>query len=170
MYTNGTTNGIVAALENGKASIMGAALSAGRRRVADVSHTLTRAGAMAAAAERCNEAAFKLLALAYETDETGPFCNLNEDYGLRWVAWGRDGRYMFGLRATEADVLRLHVQRLEASTVPLFIFDRQRWWLNAYDYATLRAALAYWGNHRITGTLYKSLSAETSAKRRSGAK
>lgn len=171
MNLNGNHNGIIQSLVEGKEGIIAATLKAGRKRAVDVSHALTRKGAAAASAERCNEAVFKLISLAFETDDTGR-CNIDVDGRLKWTPWGRDGRYLFGLRATDGDVLRLHCQRLETleSPVPLFTFERQGWYCNVFDYRTSKAAFGYWQAYGLTGSLYRQLSEITSAKRRGGAR
>lgn len=163
-------NSIITNLVDGKEGIIAATLRAGRRRTEDMSHTLSRRGAWAANAERCNEAVYKLISLAFETDDTGR-CNANIDGRLPWVPWGRDGRYLFGLAATDGDVLRLHCQRLADLEVPipLFTFERQGWYINVFDYKRPQAAFQYWEQHGLTGLLYRQLSQITSTKRRSGA-
>jgi hypothetical protein len=148
---NHHTNGIVAHHIERLPAITAAALRAGRRRAADQSQSLSRAGAMAAAAGRCNEAVNRLIVLAYEVDEhTGSLANVDAATGVfeRFpMPWS--GRYYrrWGLMRTEADVLAIHVKALHDLTIPpLWTYDAatRRWGVNLWDYETQPAALAYW--------------------------
>ena len=144
-----------------KNEIMAAALQAGRQRAMSTAAGLSRGGMMRASAELCNEAVTKLIELAYERDETG-LCNVDSTgVFVRFpVPWGRS--YMrYGLRSTEAAVLRLHVNRLlsTASPPPLWTYDdvTRRWGVNLWDYPKLSQALAYWQRAEISARDYKMM-------------
>lgn len=157
-----STNGIVKHHVDRLPAITGAALRSGRRRAADQSHRLSRAGAMGAAAERCNEAINRLIQLAYQVDEdTGDLCNVDAVTGVfeRFpMPWGRSYRD-WGLYRTEAAVLALHVKRLQSSATvaPLWTYDdlTRRWGVNFFDYPSAAAALAYWKRAELTAKDYQ---------------
>lgn len=116
---------------------------------------------MRASAELANEAVTKLIELAYERDETG-LCNVDATgVFVRFpVPWGRS--YMrYGLRSTEAAVLRLHINRLlsTASPPPLWTYDdvTRRWGVNLWDYPNLSQGLAYWKRAEISARDYKMM-------------
>lgn len=144
-----------------KDNIIAAALQAGRQRAMSTAHELSRGGSMAAAAELVNEAVTKLIELAYQVDDCG-LCNVDPDTGAfeRFpIPWGRS--YMrYGLRATEAAILRLHVNLLlSTGTPPLWTYDSitRRWGVNLFDYPTRDAALAYWKRAEVSGRDYKMM-------------
>ena len=145
-------------------------LAFGRQRVASAADSLNRAGASAASAQLCNEAVAKLIALVYAADDTG-LCNIDTESGRLLISapWGRNGRYDYGLRATEADALRMYMQRLLTvpRPIPLFTYDNRNWYLNAWDYRSGAAALDYWKSMQMTGTHYKQF-ADTMRKKRTG--
>ena len=162
-YSNGNGTILSTHLERLPA-ITDAVLRAGRRRAADQSHRLSRAGALGAAAERCNEAVNRLIVLAYQRDaQTGTLANVDGVTGVfeRFpMPWGRYyGRW--GLMRTEADCLALHVNLLQddASVAPLWTYDdlTRRWGVNLFDYPTSAAALAYWKRCELTANDYQSL-------------
>lgn len=144
-----------------KDEIIATALRAGRQRAMSTAHELSRGGSMAAAAELVNQAVTKLIELAYERDETG-LCNVDAaGVFVRFpVPWGRS--YMrYGLRSTEAAVLRLHINKLmsTANPPPLWTYDEvtRRWGVNLWDYPKLSQALAYWKRVEISARDYKQM-------------
>lgn len=144
-----------------KDEIMAAALQVGRQRAMSTAEELSRGGMMRASAELCNEAVTKLIELAYERDETG-LCNVDSTgVFVRFpVPWGRS--YMrYGLRSTEAAVLRLHVNRLMStvSPPPLWTYDplSRRWGVNLFDYPNLSQAAVYWKRAEISARDYKQM-------------
>lgn len=158
------TNGIAAHHTERLPAITSAVIRAGRRRAADQSHKLSRAGALGAAAERCNEAVNRLIVLAYEVDEqTGSHANVDgitgvfERFPMPWGRYYRD----WGLMRTEAAVLALHVKMLQfsATVAPLWTYDdvSRRWAVNFFDYDTQAAALAYWRRCEMTAKDYQML-------------
>lgn len=168
---NHHTNGIVKHHVERLPAITGAVLRAGRRRAADQSQSLSRAGAMAAAAGRCNESVNRLIVLAFEVDaHTGTYANVDGATGVfeRFpVPWGR-GYRRWGLMRTESDVLRLHVNALmDLAVAPLWTYDdvSRRWGVNLFDYATQSAALAYWKRCELTARDYQTI-AQTVRNRR----
>jgi hypothetical protein len=161
-YTNGTHNGVIAMIEERKPGIIETSLKAGRRRAADIAAQLSRRGALMGAVELINEVVFKLIELSYETDEAG-LCNVDPYTGVyeRFpMPWGR--RYqLYGLKATEAEILALHVARLQdlTSKAPLFAYDAitRRWAVNIIDYPTKNSALGYWSSVQLDADSYRLL-------------
>lgn len=170
-YTNGH-NTIVSNFVERQPSIVGAALKGGRRRAADAAQSMSRRGAMAAAAELCNTAMFRLIELSYEQDEIG-FCNIDEDGRLLLpVPWGRHYQ-RYGLRATESAVLALHVKGLGQSPkyAPLWLYDApmRSWFLNRWDYGDTGAAFSYWKKCGLSAKTYRSLVLHLQNQRGNGA-
>lgn len=138
-----------------------------RRRLADVAANLSRKGEMQGRAEIINEAVSLLIQLCYEKDEgyPGP-ANVDPAEGriLIPVPWGRNGRYKFGLRNQEGDVLREHFKRLQEQTdpPPLFTYDplTRSWYLNFMDYRTSAAARAYWERAEMDAATYRAIVAQ----------
>lgn len=161
-YLNGTQNDVVRMIEGRKPSIIETTLRAGRRRAANIAAYLSRKGVMMGTAELCNEVIFKLIELAYETDDIG-LCNVDPYTGVfeRFpMPWGRKYQ-LYGLKATEAEILGLHVRRLQemASKPPLWTYDpiTRRWAVNVIDYPSKRSALGYWSSVQLTADIYRLL-------------
>lgn len=165
-------NGTIQSLVQQKHDVIGAdILRHTRRHVTDVAKQLSNAGAAAASAEICNEAVCKLIDLCYEQDATGR-CNIDPDGRLLVPApWGRNGRYKYGLRATQGDVLRLHLQELQSvrRPAPLFTYDPlvYSWYCNIFDYVEKDQALRYWRTCQLDASTYAQLT-ETVRNRRRG--
>lgn len=128
-------------------------------RTAEAAERLSLAGAALAAATICNEAILRLIALAYETDTTGR-PNVDRDGRLLIpTPWGRNGRARYGLRATEADVLRRHVQILDQRRrpAPFLRYDvsRRRWSADMDQYPTREEAVEYWQLVGLVATSYR---------------
>ena len=172
--TNGTGNNtILSTFVERQPAIMSAALRAGRRRAADTSAHLSRRGAMAASAELVNTAVSRLIELAYQVDDTGLRCNVDEDGRLLMpVPWGRSYQ-RYALRATESAVLGLHVKRLweRPPVAPLFVYDvdMRAWFVNVFDYGDYAAAVAYWRRAQLGAGDYMALLREVQSKRGNGA-
>lgn len=162
---NTSTNGIVKHHVERLPNITGAVLRAGRRRAADVSVSMSRAGAMGAAAARCNEAVHRLIVLAYEVDDqTGDLANVDAVTGVfeRFpVPWSGRNYQRWGLQRTEQAVLALHVRKLhESATVaPLWTYDEltRRWGVNVWDYPSAAAAAAYWKRCELSAKDYQMI-------------
>ena len=167
-----STNGIVRSFSERLPDITGATLRAGRRRASDTSATLTRRGAMKAAAELANNAVAKLLEIAYQVDDTGIHCNIDADGKLLVaVPWGRHYQ-RYGLRANESAVLALHVRRLyeQPPVPPLFVYDdsMRSWFINVFDYGTYAAGIAYWRRAQLGSGDYLALLREVQSRRGNG--
>ncbi|MBI1294299.1 hypothetical protein GC175_04995 [bacterium] len=173
MNGNGHGNSILSTFTERQPEIATAkVLRHARKRAQSVAATLTRKGAAAASAELINESVNVLIALCYETDGNLGRVNVDGDGKLLVPSpWGRNGRYRFGLRVTEADVLRLHCYRLqEVSTpAPLFTYDPsvRSWFLNVFDYAEYAQAVSYWKKAGMDAGTYRTL-AETVRNQRTG--
>lgn len=157
------TNGIAEHHAHRLPAIAGAVLKHGRARAADTALTLSRRGAMRAAAERCNAAINRLIELLYEIDDTGLRANVDATGRILIpVPWG-DSYLRYGLRATEADVLAVHVRLLSHvdNVPPLLVYDAEirRWLLNA-DYATEAQAVAYWRRCELGAGDYLAIAEE----------
>ena len=131
--------------------------SVGRQRLADTAHSLSRSGLAKAKAELCNEAVQTLIQFCYDIDADLGVCeNVDADGIIRVpVPWGR-GHQQWGLRSTEAVILRTHMMQLStAATSPVFVYDAyaKRWLLNA-DYDDLIKALDYWKVAELTAQSY----------------
>jgi hypothetical protein len=94
-----------------------------------------------------NEAIHALTALCYEVDPTAAvLCNVDEESGriLLPMPCGSRGRYQWGLRRTEADVLRLilFAYMNNKQSAPLYVYDAvsRGWYINLFDYPTLKRA------------------------------
>lgn len=163
MHTNGTGNGTIAKEHVGRLdAISSAILAAGRKRAQDTAIQMSQKGAHKAAADRCNLAALKLIELCYEEDETGR-CNVDAAGVLNQriaVPWSKHNYQRYALQRTEADVLKLHVNRLQESTVnPLWIYygEIRRWGVNLIDYPDLAAAVGYWRRAGLRAKHYQLL-------------
>ncbi len=142
------SNGIAREFPERKEEIISARLLRfAQQRVADVSESLSRRGAAQAKAELANEAVGRLIDLCYERDTDGQPCNIDAGNGrlLIPVPWGRRGRSYYGLRPSEADLLRCYLQHLQTQRpARLFFYDKRSWWLNCWDYPEKANALWYW--------------------------
>jgi hypothetical protein len=159
MHLNGLLNEFTARKEQISTANV---LRAGRQRAHNIAAQLSRKGAMAAAAEWCNESVHTLINLAYETDSTG-YCNIDPVTGVfeRFaMPWGRYYR-RYGLRATERQVLALHVNQLQTlrRPAPLWTYDElsKRWACNIFDYPQIEDALRYWKIVELDANTYKAL-------------
>lgn len=169
-YLNGTQDGVVRMIEGRKPGIIETTLRAGRRRAANIAAYLSRKGVMMGTAELCNEVIFKLIELAYETDDIG-LCNVDPYTGVfeRFpMPWGKQYR-LYGLQRTEAAVLALHVARLQddARLPPLWTYEpiSRRWAVNIIDYPDRDVALAYWARVQLDANSYHLLSQEVRDRR-----
>ena len=157
-----TSNGILKHHIERLPAITEAVLQRGRRRAAETAVSMSQKGAMKAAADRCNAAINRLIELVFEEDEIGR-CNIDADglFNQRIASpWSTRNYGRYALMRTEADVLRLHVDRLQdVSVAPLFIYygDLKRWGVNVEDYSDMGAAVAYWRKAKLGARDYQSL-------------
>lgn len=108
--------------------------------------------------ELMNEALARMIELLYEEADGAPV-NVDAATGriLIPVPWGRNGAPRWGVRSSEAEVLRrlmLRWSRVEsaAGIAPLVVYDRSRrsWFLSRRYYATLDDARRWLARHQIT--------------------
>lgn len=132
------------------------------QRLADVAHSLSRAGVAAAHAEVLNAALQRVCELAYALDTDARLCNVDIDGRLLFaLPWGKSGHTRWGLRRREADILRgVLTQRQtpqQGRAVPLFLYDSatRAWYCNLQDYRTRTEAQAYVMHYGVTAREYK---------------
>lgn len=104
-----------------------------------------------ARAVRLNTALGRMVALAFERDDDGLYCNIGPDGKIIVpVPWGRRGREIWGLTVTEANTLRRMLLAWDKPE-PLFYYDdmTRAWYLNRADYRTAGSA-GYWAGGPIT--------------------
>lgn len=114
---------------------------------------LSKRAVYAATAALCNEALRQLHELVNDRTD-GVFLNFDT---VTWrllvpVPWGWRHCHLYGLRRTEADVLRaiMHKRSVTVTPPPLFTYDAGKWYLNAADYRTTRDAAKYLDEYAIT--------------------
>lgn len=134
----------------------------GRQRAEDVAKRLSRRGHIQARCELANEATSKLIDLCYQRDTDGVACNVDRRTGRLLVPapWGRLGHAHYGLRRSEAVILRAYMFTLEdGGQPPLFSYDRldRGWYLNNLDYRAYDQAVAYWRKHQIDVAAWRKL-------------
>lgn len=171
MHLNGNGTGTIAKEHvNRLDAISSAILRGGRQRAQDTAIQMSQRGAHKAAADRCNLAIMKLIDLCYEEDETGR-CNVDVAGVLNQriaAPWSKHNYQRYALQRTEADVLKLHVDRLQETARPLWIYygESRRWGVNLIDYPDLAAAISYWRRAGLRAKHYQLL-AQTVRNRRS---
>jgi hypothetical protein len=153
-------NGAITEFRQRKKSISTAAiLKFSRQRAANEAARLSRKGAMAASCELVNEAVNRLIELLYQHDTDGQACNVDPVTGRLLIPapWGRAGFQHYGLRPTEANILRAYLFTLleTENHVPLFEYDRHQWFLNIFDYADYAKGISYWRRYQMTLSSWK---------------
>ena len=113
-----------------------------------------------ASAEVANEALHAVIVLAYETLPDGSPVNVDSVTGdmLISVPWSAKNYAAFGLRRSEADILRAYLMRLAElaskgeKAPPLFTYDplARRWALNRADYPTFETAEAWLRRYQMS--------------------
>ena len=107
-----------------------------------------------ATCELLNEALGRLVVLAYEQDAGGTFCNVDAATGklLIPLPWGSNGGQRWGLRPSEANVLRYILFAWQSEAQPLFEYDRMRraWFVNLTAYANYHMAKGWLKRHQVT--------------------
>lgn len=131
-------------------------------------HTLLRATAESlslhnvdlAVTEVLNEALTRMVHLAYDGD-AGGFCNVDGTTGrvLIPLPWGRNGKAKWGLRTSEADILREILFTWEREGVSLFHYDRARrsWFVMLRDYANIHLAKKWLATHQVSVGMYREM-------------
>lgn len=120
--------------------------------------SLSRANIHRAHCEVLNEAITRCTVMLYERDTTGRWVNVDRTgQALIALPWGRAGQREWGLRRSEADVLRgllFTYQKWHdaGQGAALYIYgdSERRWWLNLEDYPDEASGLAWVRSHPIT--------------------
>lgn len=154
MHLNG--NGMVKTVETGKDAIL-AADPAPYAVMRAATESLSRAVLFRAHCEVLNEAIMRYVELCYELDSAERWVNIDRTgMVLRPAPWGRLGQRAWGLRRTEANVLRAmmqsHVARHDKGREPaLFLYgENRRWYVNLVDFPSERAAMDWARSHQVT--------------------
>jgi len=142
--------------QNGVMSASAKVLRHTHQRTENLAQSMSRLGLARASCELCNEAVTLLINLCYAVDpDVGTQVNIDTStcqiliplpWGYRYRRWG--------LRRTEAIILRRHMLALQQGK-PLFYFDDdcRRWFVNpVYNLKT--SAHEYWKNHELTAPQY----------------
>ena len=131
------------------------------QRAKSKAESLSRLAKAKAEAELANEALHAVTVLAYETLRDGTPVNVDPVTGdfLIVTPWSSKRYHEYGLRRSEADVLRAYLLQLQAlarkgktALPPLFTFDEvsRRWSLNRADYPTFEAAERWLARYQLT--------------------
>ena len=131
------------------------------QRAQSRAESLSRLARAKAMAELTNEALHAVTVLAYETLSDGTPVNVDPVTGdfLIPTPWSSKRYREYGLRRSEADVLRAYLLKLQAlarkgktELPPLFIFDAvgRRWAVNQADYPTFEAAERWLARYQFT--------------------
>lgn len=159
------SNGIFNALD--RKTELSAAKPARHTSLRTVADTISKRNVDAAVVELFNEALSRLLLLAYEED-AGGLCNVDVVTGkfLIPLPFGRNGHSAWGLRPTEANVLRQILFDWRAEGRCLFYFENSHraWFVSLYDYPDAAAAKSWLRAHQITIALYRSARAKRAGK------
>ncbi len=124
-----------------------------KQRLVTSADSLSNAARIQGAIEIANESLCKLASILYETIDRQPVNVDAKTYRLLVPApWGDSGYSKWGMRSTEARILR-SVLMWRAHNDPqsaLFDYADRRWFLNATTYKSASAALAYLKEKPIT--------------------
>ncbi len=131
------------------------------QRAKSKAENLSRLAKAKATAELANEALHAVTVLAYETLSDGTPVNVDPVTGdlLIVAPWSSKRYHEYGLRRSEADVLRAYLLHLQAMAAkgqtplpPLFTFDEvgRRWAVNRADYPTFEAAEQWLARYQLT--------------------
>jgi hypothetical protein len=116
-----------------------------RQRMAERADQLSKKTRIQASIEVANEALYLLSSILYETLDR-QLVNLDSRTFrlLIPVPWGDSGYQHWGLRSTEARILRaILTARSEGKQDALFDYSVRQWFLNANTYPDSKAALEY---------------------------
>lgn len=124
-----------------------------------VAEKMSLANVDAAICELFNEALARLMQLAYERD-AGGYCNMDSTTGklLIPLPWGRNGAGKWGLKPTEANILRQVLFDWQEQGEALFLYDRTRksWFVNLRDHANIHLAKGWLTRNQVTVGLYRA--------------
>lgn len=129
------------------------------RALGAVADRLSRRNLLLARCELCNEALHHLVDLCYERDERGHWVNVEPLSGMILIGMPCSWRsyQAYGLRRTEADVLRYalqHWQHTERYPLLAFLRHTTRWHLTTEHYVTPQAARGWLAEHPVTPALW----------------
>lgn len=128
--------------------------------------SLSRANLYRAHCEILAEALTRCTVMLYEKDGAGRWVNIDRTgQALIALPWGRAGQREWGLRRSEADVLRAllfawqqrHDMRREAALY-LYGASERRWWLNLADYPDEASGLGWVKAHPVTVAQWRAYS------------
>jgi hypothetical protein len=132
-----------------------------------VAETLSKRNVDQSTCELFNEALARLVQLAYEVD-TGGLCNIDGVTGrfLIPLPFGRNGHARWGLKPSEANVLRQILFDWMLETPSLIHYDKSRrsWFVCLSAFPTIHVARTWLRAHQITVTVYRSARAKRVAR------
>ena len=117
-----------------------------KQRIAVNANSLSNAARIQGAVEIANESLCKLVSILYETIDRQPVNVDSKTFRLLVPCpWGDSGYSKWGMRSTEARVLRsvLMWRAHQDPAAALFDYGDRRWFLNVSGYRTQSAAMAY---------------------------
>jgi hypothetical protein len=159
------SNGILGALER-KAAIS-TAQPERYTALRAVAETLSKRNVDQATCEVLNEALARLVQLAYETD-AGGLCNIDGVTGrfLIPLPFGRNGSAQWGIRPSEANVLRQILFDWQTEPPALLHYERSRraWFVNLAEFGSAGIAKAWLRAHQVTVGLYRTARAKRVGK------
>jgi hypothetical protein len=124
---------------------------------------LSRHNVDAATCEVLNEALARLIQLAYTVD-TGGLCNVDGATGrfLIPLPFGRNGAAQWGIRPSEANILRQILFDWQTEPPALLMYERSRraWFVNLTEFGGVGIAKAWLRSHQISVGLYRSARAK----------
>ena len=128
--------------------------------------SLSRANIFRAHAEVCNESLARFTTMAYEQDSGGRWVNIDRTGRIeRPAPWGRLGQRAWGLRRSEATVLRallfVYQGMHDRGKGPALFFyspEEKRWYANLADFPDEPAAMAWVRGHQVTTAQWRHYS------------
>ncbi len=128
-----------------------------------VAENLSLRNVDAATCELMNEAVTRLVMLAYEVDVFG-FCNIDGVTGKLLIPapWGRNGYARWGLRPSEANILREILFAWQEKGGALLTYDRGRraWFVDLRSYPQVHIAKGWLRGHQISVKEYRAARAK----------
>jgi hypothetical protein len=128
---------------------------------------LSRRNVDVATCEVLNEALGRLIMLLYETD-AGGLANIDSLTGRVLIPMpnGKNGHAKWGLRSSEANVLRDILFAWQQEPQPLLLYDwtRHSWFVNIAEFGSIGIAKAWLRAHQVSVGLYRSARAKRVAR------
>lgn len=132
-------------------------------RLRAAAETLSLANVDGAVCELMNEALTRLTMLAFEQD-AGGLCNVDEATGrlLLPLPWGRNGAARWGLRPSEANILREILFTWQQDAPALLHYDKLRrsWFVNLFDFGNVHLAKRWLTKHQVSIPIYRAARAK----------